>query len=176
MATSGASDKPLVLVTLGGGGWHRQTYRVLERLSPEEFRFAYVYGHHSGNHSAGRLPMPHPGERYALRYIGPTRRRAFGMVTNTIRFSWSFVEAFRLLRRLRPRSILALGHSAAFPLFVVGRLMGIKCVFIESLTRANNLSIAGRIVYHLRLAHQLYVQWPALRTKYARANFAGSVV
>ena len=50
-------DRALILVTLGGGGWHRQTYRVLQRYSPDEFRFAYVYGHHSGNHSARRLPI-----------------------------------------------------------------------------------------------------------------------
>ncbi len=174
--TAGADDRPLILVTLGGGGWHRQTYRILERLSADEFRFAYVYAHHSGNRSAGRLPMPHPGDRFALRYLGPTRRHALSMVTNTARFAWSFVEAVRLVRRLRPRAIFALGHSAAFPLFVVGKVMGIKCVFIESLTRANQLSIAGKIVYHLRLAHQMYVQWPALGKKYARASFAGSVL
>ncbi len=176
MAKGHLDNRALILVTLGGGGWHRETYRILQQYSPEEFRFAYVYGHHSGNHSAGRLPMPHPGKCYPLHYLGPTRKHALRFFPNTARFVLSFFEAQALVRRLRPDAILALGHSSAVPLFAAGRLLGIRCVFIESLTRVVELSVAGRIVYRLGLAKRLYVQWPKLLERYPRATFAGSVL
>jgi UDP-N-acetylglucosamine:LPS N-acetylglucosamine transferase len=169
-------NRPLILVTLGGGGWHRETYRILERYSPDEFRFAYVYGHHSGDHSTRRLPMPHPGERYPMHYLGPTRKHPLRFVSNTARFALSFFEAFHIVRRLQPDAIFALGHSGAIPLFAVAKLFRIKCVFVESLTRIVELSLAGRIVYHLRLAKRLYVQWAKLQDKYPQATFAGAVL
>ncbi len=176
MADEHADNRTLILVTLGGGGWHRETYRILEQYSPEEFRFVYVYGHHSGNHSTGRLPMPHPGKRHPLHFIGPTRKRSLRFLPNTVRFFLSFFEAQVLVRRIRPDAILALGSSIAIPLFVVGRLLKIRCVFVESLTRVVKMSIAGRIVYRLGLARRLYVQWPELLEQYPRATFAGAVL
>ncbi len=176
MTQQRADNRALILVTLGGGGWHREMYRILQRYSPDEFRFAYVYGHHSGNHSTGRLPMPHPGERYPLHYLGPTRKHLLRFLPNSARFVMSFFEAMALVRRLRPDAILALGHSSAIPLFVAGKLLRIRCVFIESLTRVAEMSVSGRIVYRLGLAKRLYVQWPKLLERYPRATFAGAVL
>ena len=158
-----SDPRPLILATLGGGGWHRQTHRILEQWSAETFRFAYVYAHHSGNRSASRLAMPHPGPRYPIRYLGPRRKRSSRFVLEPVRFVASLLEALRLVRRLRPQAILAIAHSAAAPLVLAGKLCRIRCVFVESLTRVDDLSLAGRIIYHLGLAARQYVQWPSLQ-------------
>ena len=171
-----SDPRPLVLVTLGGGGWHRETCRVLEQCPPDEFRVAYVYGHHSGNHSAGRLPMPIDGPRFPIRYLGPTRKQRLRWITNSLRFAASFVEGFRLVRRLRPHAILAVGHPAAVPLFLAAKFWRARTVFVESLTRVHDLSVTGRIVYRLGLAQRMYVQWPRLHERYARCTYAGSVL
>lgn len=165
-----------MLVTLAGGGWHRETYRVLEQYPPGDFRAAYVYGHHSGNHSAARLPMPHDGPRFPMRYLGPTRKQRFRWATNSVRFAVSFVEGFRLVRRLRPQAILAVGHPAAIPLFLAAKVWRARTVFVESLTRVHDLSMTGRVIYRLHLAHRMYVQWPRLCERYGRCTYAGSVL
>jgi UDP-N-acetylglucosamine:LPS N-acetylglucosamine transferase len=169
-------DKPLILVALGGGGWHREAYRILQQFSPEEFQFAYVYGHHSGNHAVADLPMPHPGPRYPMRYLGPTRKHALRWIPNTARFAISFIEAFRLVRRHRPTAVFTLGSATAIPLCAAAKVRRIPCTFIESLTRVDDLSVTGRIVYRLRLADRLYVQWAALTRRYPRAAYAGAVI
>jgi len=176
VANESSNDRPLVLVTLTGGGHHLQMYRLLEQLSESDFRFAYAYGHHSGNHAARRLPMPHPGPRYAMHYLGPTRKYPWRWITNALRGLWSIVEAVRLVRRLRPDVILTLGTAAAVPLLLAGRLVGAYGVFVESLTRVVNLSLTGKLLYHLRLPRRLYVQWAHLRTRYPRTVFAGMVL
>lgn len=174
--STAADTRPLVLVTLAGGGWHRETFRILERWPRSTFRVAYVYGHHSRNHSAARLPMPHDGPRFPIRYLGPTRKRARRWVTNTVRFGLSFLEGFRLMGRLRPQAVLAVGHPAAVPLFLAAKLWRAHTVFVESLTRVHDLSLTGRIIYRLRLAHRVYVQWPGLCGRYGRCRYAGSVL
>jgi UDP-N-acetylglucosamine:LPS N-acetylglucosamine transferase len=174
-ATKG-TDKPLVLVALCGGGWHPETYKILERFPPDEFRFAYAYGHHSGVHGAERLPMPHPGPRYPIHYLGPTRKRPTRFISDTARFMLSFVEAYRLVSRLQPHAVLALGTSTAIPLFFAAKCLLIPSIFIESLTRVEQMSVTGRILYHLNLADRLYVQWPKLTEAFKGTTFAGAVL
>lgn len=176
MTSKCGEHKPLILVTLCGGGWHPETYKILERFPPGEFDFAYAYGHHSGVDGAARLPMPHAGSRYPIHYLGPTRPHPFRFVSNTARFLLSFAEAFRLVFRLRPQAVLALGTSTAIPLFVAAQCLRIPCVFVESLTRVERLSLTGRVLYRLGLADRFYVQWPQLRDSFDKAVFAGAVI
>jgi len=171
-----SDERPLILVTLCGGGWHRQTYRLLDCLASEEFRFAYAYGRHSGVHGAGRLPMPHPGERYPIYYLGPTRRSPSRFIANPLRLAWSFVEALRLMRRLRPDAVLAVGTAIAVPLMAAARLAGIPTIFVESLTRVRELSLTGRVIRRLRLAERFYVQWPELEQARTGTRYAGAVL
>jgi len=176
MSTTRKKRKPLVLVTLFGGGWHREAALLLEKFPAGEFEFAYAYGHCSGVHGAARLPMPHPGACYPIHYLGPTRRRVFGFVPDGLRLLLSLWEACVLVRRLRPDVILAVGTATAIPLFIAGRVFGASCVFVESLTRVRQMSRTGRILYRLRLADRLYVQWSDLQRRFDGTIYAGSVI
>lgn len=176
LSTHRSDARPLVLVTLCGGGWHRETQRMLEQFPADQFRYAYVYGHCRGVHGAARLEMPHDGPRYPMHYLGPTRAQRFGWIGNAVRFARSMIEADRLVRRLRPAAILAVGTAMALPLFVAGRRRGATCVFVESLTRFRNLSATGRWVRRLRLADRLYVQWPRLQRTLPGTTYAGAVL
>jgi beta-1,4-N-acetylglucosaminyltransferase len=98
---------------------------------------------------------------------GPTNRSLGNMVRNT-------ALAWRLLRRSRPDAILSTGAALAVPFFVVGRLLGITCVYVESVTRTESLSLSGRMVYPL--ASRFFVQWPELAAKLPKATYAGAVL
>lgn len=175
MSSQTHDSAPLILVALCGGGWHRETLRILERIPSGEFRFAYAYGHTCGVHGASRLPMPQPGPCFPIHYLGPTQKRWSRFFLNPIRLAASFIEAWRLVRRLRPRAVFALGTATAVPLFFAAKCHGTKCVFVESLTRVDSLSLTGRIVNRLRLADRLYVQWEDLARQIRGATFAGAV-
>jgi UDP-N-acetylglucosamine:LPS N-acetylglucosamine transferase len=175
MSGSTHESAPLILVALCGGGWHRETLRILERIPTGEFRFAYAYGHHSGVHGASRLPMPHPGPCFPIHYLGPTKKRWSRLLLNPLRLAASFIEAWRLVRRLRPSAVFALGTATAVPLFFAARCHGATCVFIESLTRVDALSLTGKIVRHLKLADRFYVQWDELAHRAGGTVFAGAV-
>jgi beta-1,4-N-acetylglucosaminyltransferase len=98
---------------------------------------------------------------------GPTNR-------SPVNFLRNFGLAWRLLRRQRPEAVLSTGAALAVPFFLVGKLLGIRLVYVESVTRTTALSLSGRLVY--RLADRFFVQWPDLAERLRRAEYAGAVL
>lgn len=98
---------------------------------------------------------------------GPTNRS----IKNLIRNIWI---AWRTLRDYKPDVILSTGAALAVPFFLIGRLHGRRCVYVESFTRINDLSASGRMVYPL--AHAFFVQWPSLTKRFRKAVHVGSIV
>lgn len=104
------------------------------------------------------------GQDVALGH-GPTNRNLPNLLRN-LRF------APRVLRAKRPDLILSTGAGLAVPFFLIGRLMGVRLVYVESLTRTEGMSLSGRLV--APLAHEVFVQWPgAVRGK---AHYVGSIL
>jgi hypothetical protein len=96
---------------------------------------------------------------------GPTVRNIPNLIRN-LGLAW------RTIRRQRPDVILSTGAALAVPFFVVGRLFGVRLVYVESLTRVNELALSGRLVYPL--TNTFFVQWPMAKPP-RRAIYAGSI-
>lgn len=97
---------------------------------------------------------------------GPTPRNIPNFFRN-LRLAWTTV------RRYKPDVILSTGAGLAVPFFVIGRLCGVRLVYVESFTRVNRPALTGRMVYPL--AHVFFVQWPT-SSRRKRAVYVGSVV
>ncbi|HWB68938.1 MAG TPA: PssD/Cps14F family polysaccharide biosynthesis glycosyltransferase [Solirubrobacterales bacterium] len=98
---------------------------------------------------------------------GPTNRSLAKLLRN-------FPLAWRVLRSRRPDAILSTGAGLSVPFFLIGRLLGIRLIYVESVTRTESISLSGRIVYPL--AHRFFAQWPGSASKLKRAEYAGSVL
>lgn len=83
------------------------------------------------------------------------------------------VSPFILLRE-KPRVIVSTGGGATIPLYLWGKLLGIVTIYISSLTRIEELSGTGKIVYPF--ADVFLVQWESLCKKYAKAKYWGKVI
>jgi UDP-N-acetylglucosamine:LPS N-acetylglucosamine transferase len=83
----------------------------------------------------------------------------------------NFGKALAILRRSRPELIVSTGAGLAVPFVLAGKLLGIKSVFIESISRAEDLSMSGKLIYNL--VDELYVQWPECTVRYPRARYMG---
>jgi beta-1,4-N-acetylglucosaminyltransferase len=97
---------------------------------------------------------------------GPAARNVPNLFRN-LRLAWTTV------RRYKPDVILSTGAALAVPFFVVGRILGVRLVYVESLTRVGRPALSGRLVYPF--AHAFFVQWPT-SSRRKRAIYAGSVV
>jgi UDP-N-acetylglucosamine:LPS N-acetylglucosamine transferase len=98
---------------------------------------------------------------------GPTNR-------SLSRLALNLGVAWRVIRRVRPDVILCTGAALAVPFFLVGRLLGVRLVYVESLTRTESLSLSGRLVYPL--ASEFFVQWPDAARGRRKARYAGSLL
>jgi UDP-N-acetylglucosamine:LPS N-acetylglucosamine transferase len=98
---------------------------------------------------------------------GPTNRSAVNLIRN-LGLAW------RTLRRRRPDAILSTGAGLAVPFFLVGKLLRIRLVYVESVTRTETISLSGRLVHPL--ADRFFVQWPEAAQRLRRAEYAGGIL
>jgi len=101
--------------------------------------------------------------------------------THFIRHSerdWLFVvnlwEAWRLLRRYRPQLIVSTGAGPVVPFALIGKLLGIPTLFVETFTRVRTPSLTGRIMY--RLADRFFYQWLPLAPFFPKGVCGGPLV
>jgi UDP-N-acetylglucosamine:LPS N-acetylglucosamine transferase len=80
-------------------------------------------------------------------------------------------EAWCILRREQPAVILSTGAGPAVPFALVGKLLGIRNVFIECSTQISRPSMTGRIMYHL--ADRFYYQWESLKPYFPEGIYGG---
>lgn len=117
--------------------------------------------------------LPGPDVDYLLREEevalghGPTNRSLLNLCRN-LGLAW------RVLRRQRPDAILSTGAGLAVPFFLVGKLLRIRLVYVESLTRTESISLSGRLLYPF--ADRFFAQWPEAAGRLKRAEHAGSIL
>ncbi len=97
----------------------------------------------------------------------PTNRSLKNLIRNT-------ALAWRILRRRRPDVILSTGAGLAVPFFLIGKLLGIRLVYVESVTRTETISLSGRLVYPL--TDRFFAQWPQAAERLGRAEYAGDIL
>jgi beta-1,4-N-acetylglucosaminyltransferase len=97
----------------------------------------------------------------------PTNRNIRNLVKNLL-------LALKILRRERPNALMSTGAGVAVPFIIMGRFLGIKTLYLESITRYEELSLSARLVYPF--VDTLLVQWPDLTKKYKKAEFRGRII
>jgi UDP-N-acetylglucosamine:LPS N-acetylglucosamine transferase len=89
------------------------------------------------------------GETIAWGHFPTTRN-----VPNTLR---NFALARKLLRDWKPDVVMSTGAGIALPFFVIGRLMGVRTVYLEVYDRIDSSTLTGRLVQ--RWTDVFMVQW-----------------
>jgi UDP-N-acetylglucosamine:LPS N-acetylglucosamine transferase len=101
------------------------------------------------------------GEEDVVWAHSPTNRNLPNLIRNAF-------LAVTVLWRRRPSLILTTGAGVAVPFLILGKLMGSRTVFVESITRIETLSLSARLA--LPFLDALYVHWPQLQVRYPRAE------
>lgn len=90
---------------------------------------------------------------------------------NWVQLLKNIPKTYQILSRARPDLIISTGASIAINVCLVAKLLGIRFIFIESISRPDRLSVSGKCVYWM--CDEFYVQWPQLCRKYRKAIFKG---
>jgi len=87
----------------------------------------------------------------------------------------SFFQMIGLFLRKRPHIIFSTGSEIAIPAFLAGKLFfRTKLIFMESLTRIQELSLTGKVLY--RFADLFLVQWEGLAGRVSNAVYKGRLI
>jgi len=97
----------------------------------------------------------------------PTNRNIKNLIKNLF-------LAFKILKKEKPDAIISTGAGIAVPFIIIGKLFMIKTLYLESITRSDELSLSGRLVYPF--VDKLLVQWPELADKYKKPEFQGRII
>jgi len=97
----------------------------------------------------------------------PTNRSIKNLIKNLF-------LSIKILRYERPTAIISTGAGIAVPFLFTGRLMNIKTLYLESITRNKELSLSARIIYPF--VKELLVQWPELAEKNTKLKFKGRII
>ena len=85
------------------------------------------------------------------------------------------IQSARVILKERPDVVMTTGAGVAVPACYLGKLLGAKVVYIESLTRIDRSSLSGRAVYPI--ADLFFVQWRSLLSEYGKkAQYGGAVI
>ena len=152
--------KPRVLVILSGGGFSFET-KCLLQANADVMDFIYLKTEFGGTPGEANIPF---GEAYLVPSFSSITRRSRRQGIRA--FLRTFLTTSQLLRQKRIDLIVAIGCSHAIPMLLAARIFRTRTVFIESITRVENLSNTGKLVYKLRLATTYLVQWPSLVKRY----------
>lgn len=97
----------------------------------------------------------------------PTTRNLPNLLRN-------FRLAWRVLRRERPDVLISTGAAVAFPFFLIGRMMGVRTVFIEVYDRIDQASLTARLC--APLSSSFLVQWEDQLVFHPRAELIGRLM
>lgn len=84
----------------------------------------------------------------------------------------SFIKLYWIIRKEKPNVLITTGAAPGLLSLFVGKLFGLKTIWLDSIANVEELSMSGRIAS--KFCSRVYTQWPDL----AKGNivYAGNVL
>lgn len=143
---------------VGSSGGHLAHLYLLKQLWEDQERFWVTFNKEDAT------SILKNEKRYNCYF--PTNRSFKNLIKNT----WL---AIRVLRKERPDVIISTGAAVAVPFFYIGKMMGIKTIYLEVFDRVDQPTLTGRLVYPV--SDLLIVQWEEMKKVYPKAVNLGGI-
>ncbi len=150
---AGPSDKVLLVCPSGG---HLSEIRALAPCYVDRPHFYVI-----------NTPIVEPPEMRGRTEIITLSQRDWKFLVNL----W---EAFAIIRREAPSVILTTGGGFSVAFALMGKLFGVKTVYIETVAKVVVPTETGKIMY--RLADRFFYQWPYLEPFFPRGKYVGLIL
>lgn len=146
------------IALVGSSGGHLTHLYLLKKFWENEERFWVTFDKPDAQSILQGEKM------YACHY--PTNRNFKNLVKNTL-------LAFKVLFKEKPDIIISSGAAVAVPFFYIGKLFGVKTVYIEVFDRIDKPTVTGKIVYPI--TDLFVVQWEEMKSVYPKAEYLGGI-
>jgi len=139
-----SKGRPTKILAIASGGGH---WIQLLRLRPAFLGADITYA--SVN---AALAADVQGHRF-YRFPDANRQQKWALLRQILRIGW-------ILLRVRPDVIVSTGASCGYVAIRIGRVLGARTLFIDSIANAERLSLSGQLAR--RHANLMLTQWPHL--------------
>ncbi|MFW9833865.1 MAG: hypothetical protein ACFFEK_07730 [Candidatus Thorarchaeota archaeon] len=157
-----------IAIVLGRGGHTAQTFALVDSLG-EQFKYIYIIG------LLDKLtPKQIRLQGRVLRVFTPRLLPQDSRLMSVIRTIITLLLSFIYLSLLRPQVVISCGTGMTVPIFYSARTLGIKTVFIESMSRVESISQTGRML--LGKVDLFMVQWKNLAEKIPNTVYGGQLL
>lgn len=85
-----------------------------------------------------------------------------------------FGKCFKILNNARPDVVISTGAAAGCMCCFIGKCLGAKVIWMDSIANTKKLSLSGRMVRPI--ANLILTQWEDVASKYKNVEYAGFVV
>ncbi|CAF0806991.1 unnamed protein product [Brachionus calyciflorus] len=121
---------------------------------------------------------------YQINFIKRSRSVGQSYFTSVYTTIMAILYSIPLMFKLKPELLIVNGPGTCIPccliVFILSRALFFipkcKIVYVESICRVKKLSLTGKILYSLRIADSVVVQWPELKQKYPKSVYLGQLV
>ena len=131
-----------------------------------------AFEHHDRFYVTSKTGRTFEGHTHYQIDLHPER---FGMIPLTLgRVLRLFWRSWRILRQEKPDVLVSTGAEICLPAFYYAKVLGIKTIFIETVTRLEQPTITARLVYPV--SSVFLVQQPELLARFgSKARYEGRV-
>lgn len=150
------TNQPKLLAIASGGGHWIQLLRLRPAFAGAKVAYASV------NREAEKDIQ---GNQFFW-FPDANRERKVALLLQILRIAWIMI-------RVRPQIVVTTGASCGYVAVRLGRLLGIRTLFIDSIANAEKLSLSAQLA--LRHANLTLTQWPNLESPQG-PQFHGSVI
>jgi UDP-N-acetylglucosamine:LPS N-acetylglucosamine transferase len=84
------------------------------------------------------------------------------------------IRCIKVILREKPDVVLSSGAAAGCMGCFLGKLLGAKVIWIDSIANVGQISLSGRMVRYI--ADLFLVQWPELAEQYNNVEYVGAVI
>jgi len=99
-----------------------------------------------------------------------TRSKLF---TYIFKYLYLCLKTIYLYIKIRPKYIITTGTHTAGPMCYIGKILGSKIIYIETIANVNKKTATGKLIYPI--ADLFIVQWQEMLEMYPRAVYGGSI-
>lgn len=153
------------VIGLGGGGFHWEAQKVIQNVRrPLDLVLVYAG-------PGGGLMYWHSKDEVVAKYI--VRSPALtgdNYPKKAARLLHNLWQAISILAQEKPDVVLSVGTAQAVPFGIAARLLRIRHLFAESVTRARHPSRTARMVHRLGLSSKFYYYWTELEQYFDRGT------
>jgi len=112
-------------------------------------------------------------EKYNMKFLkSRSKGKGRGLLFIWILIVNSFLT-LKIFTKHFPKVIITTGSHTALPVCLLGKLLGIKVVYILSYARVNTEERTASFLYPL--VDKFIVQWPEIQEKYPKSEYLGPI-